>query len=190
MVVGTSALKFCDWEISVSRRMWKCGGWREEGKVIGEMNRNRASSSRALEETRGFLWRTGEEMLSRECTVRSNALRDREHFICLSTGLTAHKCFRKVYWAVLFGRQDRTTDDFSTLEYSKWRGRKGRCQASSCLWAFALWALAPGHSWLGWNFRKFLATIQSKMPLPHQLGSCVPPVPRMLPGTRRSVNIC
>lgn len=185
MVFGTSALKFCDWEISVSWRMWKCGGWREEGKVVGEMNRNRASSSRALEETRGFLWRTGEEMLNRVCTVRSSALRDREHVICLSTGPTAHKCFRKVYWAVLCGRQDRTTDYSSALEYSTWRGRKGRCQASSCLRA-----LAPGHSWLSWNFRKFLATIQSKMSLPHQLGSCVPPVPRMLPGTRRSVNVC
>lgn len=81
MVFGTSALKFCDWEISVSWRMWKCGGWREEGKVVGEMNRNRASSSRALEETGGFLWRTGEEMLDRVCTVRSSALRDRKHFM-------------------------------------------------------------------------------------------------------------
>lgn len=26
---------------------------------------------------------------------------------------------RKVYWAVLCGRQDRTTDDSSALEYSK-----------------------------------------------------------------------
>lgn len=117
-------LKFCDWEISVSWRMWKCGGWREEGKVVGEMNRNRASSSKALEETRGFLWRTGEEMLNRVCMVRSSALRDRERFICLSTGPTAHKCFRKVYWAVLCGRQDRTTDDSSALEYSMKRSER------------------------------------------------------------------
>lgn len=31
-------------------------------------------------------------MLNRVCMVRSSALRDRERFICLSTGPTAHKC--------------------------------------------------------------------------------------------------
>lgn len=168
------------WDLLIER--FVCPGVFENvidgGKGIGEMSR---ASPRVLRRDQSVYVKDWEGNFD-QGVVWSGVLRNREHFMFSARGPTIQKCLRKMHWAVLCWKEDRAREDSSSLEYTNLWGKKDLCPAS-CLWAFAhvipsAWngpgtclptlPLAPYHHWLSWNPRKF-STIQSKMPLLHQL---------------------